>query len=146
MPETLVDVLKDPARRKQVVAESVQIVEAEVADKSGLRGAAIKAGFATVKKIKPGIIQSAVEKLLPEFAPVVDPFYVEARGTGDVRAWFTRNGERIADALLRITDAKAERADNRVMKKVYDSLRGQAVHHTAAAMPRVASLIERHVR
>ena len=51
----------------------------------------------------------------------------------------------LADALRAITDAKAARADNRVMKRVYSSLRGQAKVHTAAAMPRVAGLIERHV-
>lgn len=146
MAETLVEVLQDPARRKVVVRESVEVIEAEVASKSGLRGAAIKAGFASVKKIKPGIIAAAVEKLLPEFAPVMDPFLAEARASGDVVGWFTRNGATIADALLGVTDAKAERADNRVMKTVYGSLRGQAVTHTAAAMPRVASLIVRHVR
>jgi hypothetical protein len=145
MANSLVEALQDDATKKAVIADSVEVIEAEVASKSGLRGAAIKTGFKTVKKIKPGIIPAAVEHLLPDFAPAVDPFYARAREAGDVRSWFTSNADEIADALLQITDAKAARARNRVMKKVYSSLRGQAKVHTAAAMPRVAGLIERHV-
>ncbi|MCB9678751.1 MAG: hypothetical protein H6737_26850 [Alphaproteobacteria bacterium] len=145
MAVSLVEALADKNTKKAVIADSVQVIELEVADKGGLRGAAIKTGFATVKKIKPGILEAAVSQLLPEFAPAVDPFYARAREAGDVRGWFTKNADEIADALLAITDAKAERASNRVMKKVYSSLRGQAKLHTAAAMPRVADLIQRHV-
>ena len=145
MADSLVQALQDDATKKAVIADSVQVIEEEVASKGGLRGAAIKTGFKTVKKLKPGIIAAAVERLLPEFAPAVDPFYARAREAGNVRSWFTTNADEIADALLAITDAKAAGADNRVMKKVYSSLRGQAKMHTAAAMPRVAGLIERHV-
>ncbi|MEZ4319633.1 MAG: hypothetical protein R3F61_19110 [Myxococcota bacterium] len=145
MPETLVAALADDSKKKAVIADSVVLIEQEVADKGGLRGAAIKTGFATVKKIKPGIMAAAVEQLLPAFAPAVDPFYARARESGDVRGWFTGHADEIADALLAITDGKAERAQNRVMKKVYSSLRGQAKLHTAAAMPRLADLIQKHV-
>jgi len=142
---SLMDALADDATRRAVVEDSVKLLEAEVADKSGFRGAAIKAGFKTMKRIKPGIMKAAVEQLLPAFAPAVDPFYARASEAGDPRRWFESNADEIADALLAITDAKAGRAKNRVMKKVYSSLRGQAKVHTAAAMPRVADLIKRHV-
>lgn len=145
MAETLVAVIEDSSRRRAVVADSVEVVEAEVAGKSGLRGMAIKAGFKTVKRIKPGIVAAAVEQLLPAFAPAIDPHYAKARETGDARRYFQQHAEMIADALLAVTDSKASRAKNAVMKKVYSSLRGQAKHHTAAAMPRVADLISRHV-
>lgn len=145
MADSLVQALEDDATKKAVIADSVQVVEQEVASKRGLRGAAIKTGFSTVKKLKPGIIQSAVEHLLPDFAPAIDPYFARAKQAGDIRSWFTSHADEIADALLAITDAKAARANNRVMKRVYSSLRGQAKVHTAAAMPRVAGLIERHV-
>lgn len=143
--KTLVEVLEDPARRKAVVEDGVQLIEDEVGSKSGLTGMALKAGYKTVKKIQPGIIAGALVRLLPDFAPRVDPFYAQAQASGDVKAWFTQHAGEIADALLAVTDEKAKAANNRVMIKVYQSLRGQARTHTMAAVPRLATLIERHV-
>lgn len=145
MADSLVAVLADPTTRTAVIRDSEKLLEAEVASKSGLRGAAVRAGFKALKKIKPGIVPAAIGKLLPAFAPVIDPFYAEGVQKGDVRGHFTREADRIADALLGVTDAKAADADNRVMKKIYGGLRGQAQQHTAAAMPAVADLIVRHV-
>lgn len=142
---TLVEVLKDSTKRAAVVADSEKLLEAEVASKSGLRGAAVRTGFKALKRVKPGIVPRAIDKLLPAFAPVVDPFYAEAREQGDVKRYFTEKADAIADAMLQITDAKARTADNAVMKKIYNGLRGQAQQHTAAAMPAVAELIQRHV-
>lgn len=145
MPETLMSILDDSVRRAVVVSDTVDLIEAEVKSKSGLRGAAIRTGFNSVKKLKPGIIRSAVDKLLPHFAPAVDPHYAKAAETGNPRAYFTTNADSIADALLAVTDAKASNADNAVMKRVYKGLRGSARQHTAAAMPALADLIHRHV-
>lgn len=142
---SLVEVLEDPSRRRAVVADGVQLIEEEVASKGGFTGAALKAGYKTVKKIKPGIVASALEKLLPEFAPKVDPYYAKAKAEGDVRRYFTVHASEIANALLSVTDEKARHAKNAIMVKVYNGLRGQAHTHTAAAVPRLADLIARHV-
>lgn len=145
MPDTLMDALNDATTRRAVIADTVELIEREVRSKSGLRGTAIKAGFKTVKKIQPGMIPSAVDKLLPHFAPAVDPHFAKARESGDVKGYFSANADQIAEALLAVTDEKAKAADNAVMKKVYGGLRGQAKQHTAAAMPGLAELIQRHV-
>lgn len=142
---SLVQVLADPLKRAAVVADGVLLIEEEVASKGGLRGAALKAGYATVKKLKPGIIAQALTHLLPDFAPRVDPFYLRAREHGDVRSWFKEHADEIAEALLTVTDEKAKRAKNAVMLKVYRGLRGHAHHHTVAAIPRLADLILKHV-
>ena len=143
--KSLGDVLMDPQKRTAVIADSERMLEAEVASKSGLRGAAVKAGYSALKKLKPGIVTLALQRLLPAFAPVLDPHFQRGREAGDVRRHFTENAEPIAEALLAVTDAKAQNADNNVMKKIYSGLRGQAKQHTAAAMPAVADLIVRHV-
>lgn len=145
MAESLVEALRDPQKRSAVIADSEKVLEAEVASKSGLRGAAVRAGFSALKKLKPGIVPAALSKLLPAFAPVLDPFFQKGREAGDVRRHFIENADPIAEALLGVTDAKAENADNKVMKKIYSGLRGQAKQHTSAAMPAVAELIVRHV-
>ena len=144
--ETLSDVLKDPVRTRLVVADGARMIEEEVNGKGGLSGMALRAGYKTVKAIKPGIIEEALGHLLPDFAPAVDPYFVKAHATGDVRGYFDRNSNEIADALLSVTDRKGERAKNRVIKKAYDALRPQAKKHTAEAMPRLAQLIQKHVK
>jgi hypothetical protein len=138
--------MKDRDRGRRVVEDGVTLIEEEVHGKGGLSGLAIKAGYRTVKAIKPGIIHEALGQLLPDFAPAIDPHYVKAVAAGDVRKYFTAHAEEIAQSLLGVTDAKGARAKNRVIKKAYDSLRPQAIKHTAEAMPRLADLIQKHVK
>jgi hypothetical protein len=142
---TLAEVLSDPLKKRAVVADGALLIGREVGSKGGLSGLALKAGYKTVKRLKPGIIEEALDQLLPEFAPAIDPLYAKAVNEGDVVAYFRRNGSAVAEALLSVTDGKAKRANNRVMIKVYKKLRGQASGHVAAAAPGLASLIQRHV-
>lgn len=142
----LTTALQDPSVRAAVAADGAALVEQEIAQKRGLRAAALKAGFKTIKKIKPGIIPEAMSMLLPQFAPVIDPHYAKGLAEGDVDGYFVRHRSEIADALLSVTDARADRARQRVMKKVYFSLRSQAKAHTEAAVPKLSGLIQRHVR
>ena len=140
----LSDAIQDAGRRRQIVDDAVRVIDAEVGDKRGMSGLAVKAGFKVVKGFKPGIIPQAVNGLLDDFAACVDPFY-ERCGEGDLRANFVRHGAEIADALLGITDQRAARSRHRTLKKAYGKLRPQGKKHTIAAMPRVADLVKRHV-
>ena len=69
MADTLKEILLDSSRRPAVVTDLRDLVDAEVSDKGGVSGAVVKTGFAAVKKIKPGIIPSAVDTLLPTSPP-----------------------------------------------------------------------------
>lgn len=141
----LSDVLTDPARKGQVVDDCIGIIEAEVGDKGGLSGMAIKAGYKAVQGVKPGFVKKVVHDLLPEFANAVDPIYQEAiDGDKPVRAHFVSEKSRVADSLLAITDAKAARSQNRLVKGTYERLRGQAKKNVEAAIPRLGGLIEKH--
>jgi hypothetical protein len=142
---TLTDVLKDATRADAVVRDSAVLLEKEVSAKGGLRGAAIRAGFKTMKKIRPGIVPHALRVLLPQFAPVVDPHYVRAMASGNTVAHFRIHAHVIADDLLSVTDARARAADNRVLIRIYKTLRPQARKHVAMAMPGVAELCDKHV-
>ena len=142
---TLVEVLQDPSKKSAVVRDGVALIESEVARKRGLRAMALKAGYKSVKAIKPGIISTMLGKLLPDFAPALDPHYATARESGDVGRHFRDNAAVIAEALLGVTDEKAKRAENRVMLRVYKSLRGQARAHVEEAVPGLAQLVQTHV-
>lgn len=145
MTTKLADVLNSPEKKSTVVRDCMGIIDAEVGDKSGLSGLAIKAGFKAVKGVKPGFVERVVQDLLPEFANAVDPIYQEAVDQDrPVRQHFVAEKSRVADSLLAITDGKAQRSKNRVVKKTYEKLRGTAKRNVEAAVPRLGDLIQRH--
>jgi hypothetical protein len=142
---TLVDALTDEAKKKDVVKDCCDLIDAEVKEKGGISGLAIKAGYGTVKGIKPGFVEKAVEDLLPEFARVLDPIYSDAKSQNkEVSTFFSSNSERVADALLSITDAKAQRAKSGVAKSAYDKLRSSAKKNVEQAVPRLGKLIAKY--
>jgi hypothetical protein len=141
----LSDVVKDPVKRRAVVDDCTALIDAEVGDKRGLTGAAIKAAYMTVKNIKPGFIGSAMNDLLDPFSQKVDPFWADCQAKkANARQFFTLKKAEIANALLGITDARAERSQHKVLVKAYHRLRPQAVSHIGDAMPRLADLIAKH--
>jgi hypothetical protein len=141
----LADVLTNPDKKAVVVDDCLQLLDEEVHDKSGLSGLAIKAGFAAVKGVKPGFLKHAVEDLLPEFAKALDPIYQEGKSSGKATPeHFASNAGRIADALLAITDAKAQRAKTAIVKSTYEKLRGTAKKNVEQAVPRLGKLVEKH--
>lgn len=142
---SLVEVIKDDAKRRVVVDDCVALIEAEVADKSGLTGTGIKLGYKTVKGLKPGMIPMAMNHLLDDFAARVDPYWLDCQKQGkDPRGYFTGKKGEIANALLGITDARAQRSSHKVLVGTYNKLRPMAVDHVGAAMPRFADLVKKH--
>ena len=142
---TLAEVLTSDAKKTAVVDDCCTLIDQEVADKGGLSGIAIKAGYSAIKGIKPGFVKHVVGDLLPEFSRVLDPIYTESKSSNrPVSEFFVSNGGRVADALLSITDAKAQQSKSGVVKGTYDKLRGMAKKNVEAAVPRLGKLIERH--
>lgn len=141
---TLPEILTNEAKKPEIVKECCTLIDAEVEDKGGLSGLAIKAGYKAVKGIKPGFVEHAVTDLLPEFASALDPIYQESKSKSvSVSAHFESNSSRVADALLAITDAKAARAKSGVAKGAYDKLRSTAKKNVEQAVPRLARMIEK---
>ncbi|MDP9035982.1 MAG: hypothetical protein M3O50_14375 [Myxococcota bacterium] len=141
----LTEALTEEAHRAAVVDDCASLIDAEVADKGGLTGLAIKAGYRTVQGIKPGFVRNVVTDLLPEFAQALDPLYQEAKSKGrGVREYFNANTSRVADALLSITDEKANRSKSGMIKGTYEKLRGSAKKNVEAAVPRLGAMIEKH--
>lgn len=142
---SLTETLTNETKRNQVTDDCCGVIDAEVGDKGGLSGIAIKAGYAAVKNIKPGFVRAVVYDLLPEFSAALDPMYQEAKSKSvGVSAHFSANPGRVADALLAITDEKAKRSTSGVIKGTYEKLRGTAKKNVEAAVPRLGKLIEKH--
>jgi hypothetical protein len=142
---TLTEALTGESKRGAVVDDCLALIDAEVSDKGGLTGLAIKAGYRTVQGIKPGFLRQVVTDLLPEFTRALEPIYEEARASGGtVGEHFASNTPRVADALLSITDERAKRSKSGLVKGTYDKLRGSAKKNVEAAVPRLAAMIEKH--
>lgn len=142
---TLRELLGTGDKRNALIDDSLRVLEAEVDDKSGFSGIAIKTAFKLVKGISPGFLRQVVDHLLDDFLNALDPLYQEALAKNVApRAHLQGNPGRVADALLAITDARARNAKNQVIKSAYDKLRGQAKKHVEAAVPRLGDLFDKH--
>jgi len=142
---SLSDALNDATKKALIVKDTCELIDEEVRDKGGISGLAIKAGYAAVKGVKPGFVEHAVADMLPEFARVLDPIYNDAKmQNAAVASFFSANAGRVADALLSITDEKAQRAKSGAVKGAYEKLRGSAKKNVESAVPRLGRLIEKH--
>lgn len=143
--ETLQDLLLRADKRPQVVTDCEKLIDEEVAGKSGVSGMAIKGGYSMVKKIKPGIIHDAVDSLLDDFAARLQPFYADhvAQG-GSLADHLSGRSSEVADALLSITDERAERSQRPSIKKAYEKLRPKGKENVEEALPRLGKLLEKH--
>jgi hypothetical protein len=139
------DALGSGDNRRKVIDDACRVLDLEVSDKGGLTGLAIKGAYKLVQGVKPGFIREAVDHLLDDFLDALDPVYQEARQKGEPPGpYLRRSSSRVADALLSVTDRKAEKAQRPVIKKTYDKLRPTAKKHVEDAAPRLSEMLERH--
>jgi len=143
---TLTAVLADPERRAAVVRDAARIVDEEVGARRGMQGVALRAGYAAFRRLRPGIVPLAIDRVLPLFAPIIDRHWEAALASGDPDAWFRREAESVADGLLTVTDQLSRRTTNPVALGLYRSLRGQARPHVAAGVVRLPAFLEKHLK
>ena len=143
---TLKQQLGDSDRRGAVIDDALRVLDAEVADKRGLSGMAIKTAFKVVKGLSSGFLREVVDHLLDDFLDALDPMYQDALAQ-DKRpsAQLKADPGRVATLLLAITDERAKQADNQVVRKAYDKLRGIARKQVEEAVPRVGAMLDRLV-
>jgi hypothetical protein len=142
---SLPEILTSDAKKAVVVEDCCNLIDAEVKDKGGISGLAIKAGYSAIKGVKPGFVKHVVTDLLPEFARVLDPIYQEGKQAGRPAGdYFAGRASDVAEALLALTDEKAKHSKNSLVRGTYDKLRGTAKKNVEAAAPRLGKLIESH--
>jgi hypothetical protein len=105
---------------------------------------AIKAAYAMAKGVAPGILHKAINAMADDFLDALQPFYDQAKASGvGLRSLLEPADKRIqaANALLAITDARANQEQGGALKKGYEKLRPTAQKHVEQAVPRLADLI-----
>ena len=137
------DVLSDEAKRASIVEEVCRLVDGEVGKQKGIGGVAVKAGYRLVQGVKPGFVRRVVESLLPEFAAALEPIREKALAQGQsVSAYFDANSTEVAEALLAVTDSRAEGSEHGSVKGAYGKLRGSARKNVESAVPGLGRIIE----
>ncbi len=137
------DVLSDEAKRASIVEEVCRLVDGEVGKQKGIGGVAVKAGYRLVQGVKPGFVRRVVESLLPEFAAAIEPIREKALAQGQsVSAYFDANSTEVAEALLAVTDSRAEGSEHGSVKGAYGKLRGSARKNVESAVPGLGRIIE----
>ncbi len=137
--------LTTPDARPAVVADACRLIDQEVARTSGISGMAIRSAYRVLTGIRPGMVPSAVDGLLDPFADQLDPFYQQHVATGgplvDI---LTAQRTSMAEALLSITDDRAERTTQVTLRRAYQRVRGSARGYVESAAPGIAELIDAH--
>lgn len=137
--------LLSPDRRPQTVQALADVVEHEVQAKRGLSGAAVRAGYAGVTKARAGVVPGAIDRMLPDFLTALEPYWAgwAADCQGSFGTYLAADGDAVANSLLAVTDARAERTSQAVFKKAYTGLRGKAAEHVKSALPALGDAIAR---
>ncbi|MFT3928137.1 MAG: hypothetical protein QM778_36755 [Myxococcales bacterium] len=142
---TLREMVADPGKRQQVVDDAIKVIDAEVSDKGGLGGMAIKAAYSMAKGVAPGIIQKVLNNMLDDLLGALQPYFDESKAKkADFKNHVVAKGSDVANSLLAVTDARASRASGGALKKGYEKLRPTAQKHVEQALPRLADLVTKH--
>ena len=146
MAATLQEILLAPQTRPQVTADCFTLIEQELADKSGISGTAVKLAYKTVNTFMPGHVRHMVGVLVPDMVARLEPFWADfttsgGSGFGD---YLAKRGDEVSQALLSVTDARAAASSRPTVIKAYGSVRGHAVKHVQAALPRVGDLVMKY--
>ncbi len=144
MAASLSEQFQAPLKRNALIDDALGVLDAEVQDKSGISGLAVKGAFKVVKGIQPGFLRKVVDKLLGDFLSKLEPFYQDALNQGlPPGGMIEKQRNQFAGALLSVTDAKVADAQDMV-KMTYQKLRPSAEKHVEAAAPRIAQLLNKH--
>ncbi len=148
MAATLQEILLAPDTRPKVIADCYTLIEQEVADKSGISGAAVKLAYKTVTTFAPGHIRYMVESLLPQMVDELEPYWAEfsTAGGAEFGDYLAKRGEEVAQDLLSVTDDRAAASGRPTVIRAYRTVRGSAAKHVETALPHVGDLVLKYAR
>jgi hypothetical protein len=139
----LVEKLGTEPLRTQVIADCVELVDAQVKQK----GFVIKSAYATIKAIKKKFVTETVDALLDDWMDKIQPHYDKwtvSKPTSFSDYIIARSDE-VAEDLLSVTDARAEKTSHTTAKKMYMRMRDSAKKNVVEAIPQLSKMIERHL-
>ncbi|MEO7094934.1 MAG: hypothetical protein ABI175_16870 [Polyangiales bacterium] len=140
---TLVDQLGKEPLRPRVIEDCVKLIDAQVKEK----GFVIKSAYAVIKGIKKKFVPEVVESLLDAWLDKLQPFYDKWAATKQATFsdYLVARSEDVAEELLSVTDARAEKTSHTTAKKMYFKMRDGAKKNVVEAMPDLSRTLEAHL-
>lgn len=143
---TLEEILLTPENKPHVIDDCLTLIDQEVKGKSGVSGTAVKLAYKTANAFASGYLRGMVELLAPDMIIELEPFWADfaASGAGDFGDYLVKHGEEVSDALLSVTDRRAETSTRPTILKAYKTVRGGASKHVTAALPALGALVQKY--
>ena len=139
--------LLENSRRDALISDVVDLVESHVAQRSGVRGVALRAAMAAVHRLLPDAIPRTVTRLLPDLVAALGPLHERSRAANgaDFARFLKRDKAQVAEAMLGIADARVEHSTNGALKAFYARFRSTAEHEAEGLVPALADVLARHM-
>lgn len=147
MSSSIKDRLLDPNVRPHLVRDCCGLIDSAVKSTKGFSGIAVKGAYSTVKAIKRGFVEGVVDALLDEWIEKLEGFEVEHTqnpGGRTLTQYLVDQRDRVAEALITVTDARAETTKHKTAAKFYHRLRPSALQHVKDAVPDLAALVDKY--
>ena len=143
---TLQDILLTPENKPHVIDDCLTLIDEEVKGKSGISGTAVKLAYKTANAFASGYLRGMVELLAPDMIIELEPFWADfsASGAGDFGDYLVKHGDEVSEALLSVTDRRAETSTRPTILKAYKTVRGGASKHVTAALPALGALVQKY--
>jgi hypothetical protein len=146
MPK-LTDKLPLPDKRDEIVDACQRLLEDEVRKKRGVGGLMVKGGFKVLKAFKPGAVRGTIDALFDEFIEALESHHAEYEqgdGKGSFGSFLQTRAGRIAEDLVGVTDARADKSKHKTLVKAYRKMRPSAVRNVEEAVPGLGALMDRY--
>jgi hypothetical protein len=140
----LVDKLPLPDKRKEIVEACAGLLDVEVGRKKGIGGLAVKAAYKMLKAFRPGAVPNTVDALFDDFIEALEKFHADYDGSGSFGGYIKTRDSEVAEALVQVTDRRAQKTKHNSLRKGYQKLRGSAKRNVQEAVPGLADLIDRY--
>ena len=146
MVATLPEILFSPDIEPHLIADCCALIEQEVAELSGVSGAAVKLAYKTVTTLRPGHIRFMVADLLPQLVDELALYWAEFRASGssEFGDYLAKRADEVSLALLLVTDARAAASRSQIVIRAYSTVRAGAAKHVATALPRVGDIVQKY--
>lgn len=141
----LSDMINDPSVKASIVEDCTKLIDAQVANKSGISGMTLKTAYRVVNGVGPGYIKGAIGRILPEACAALDPLWCEGVETGNPVDYLTQNCSRTADILLSVTDARVHKTSG-VVAGAYKKLRKSVKGDIEEAIPGFVGILGQHAQ
>jgi len=143
---TLEEILLTPENKPHVIDDCLTLIDQEVKGKSGVSGTAVKLAYKTANAFASGYLRGMVELLAPDMIIELEPFWADftASGAGDFGDYLVKHGDEVSEALLSVTDRRAQTSTRPTILKAYKTVRGGASKHVTAALPALGALVQKY--